>query len=224
VTDLLPAAPLLAAFVAASLVLAVTPGPGVIYIVARSLSQGRGSGLASVAGVALGNFGNAVGASLGLAALFAVSSAAFTVVKWAGAAYLVWLGVQALRLRGATQAAAPAPEPLARVFREGVIISLLNPKTTLFFAAFLPQFVSPVGAGSGSVVVQTLLLGALFVAIAAVSDTVYALLAGAIAPRLAGRVPRWGRWLTGGAYIGLGVLTALAEQRPAASVMRSSQV
>jgi threonine/homoserine/homoserine lactone efflux protein len=222
--DVLPPWPLLAAFVAASGVLAITPGLGVIYIVARSLSQGRRSGLASVAGVALGNFGNALGASLGLAALFAVSAAAFTAVKWAGAAYLVWLGVQALRARVGVQAEAPAPQALGRVFRDGVVVSLLNPKTTLFFAAFLPQFLSTHALPADSLVAQTLLLGALFVAIAAISDTAYALLAGAVAPRLAGRVPRWGRWLTGGVYIGLGVLTALAEQRPAASVMRRSQV
>src|SRR5437868_8654587 len=97
--DLLPPFPLLGAFLVASFVLAVTPGPGVFYIVARSVTQGRLSGLASVAGVALGNLGNAVGASLGLAALFAVSSLAFTVVKYLGALYLVWLGVQALRKR-----------------------------------------------------------------------------------------------------------------------------
>jgi threonine/homoserine/homoserine lactone efflux protein len=222
--DVLPHWPLLGAFIAASLVLAVTPGPGVIYIVARSLAQGRRCGLASVAGVALGNFGNALGASLGLAALFAVSSAAFTVVKWVGAAYLVWLGIQALRApRADSTVAVPGPAPLRRVFRDGVIVSLLNPKTTIFFAAFLPQFVAP----GASVVAQTLLLGALFVAIAAASDSVYAWLAGSVAPRLAGPDsgwPRWGRWLSAGAYIGLGVLTALAEQRPAASEMRRSQV
>jgi threonine/homoserine/homoserine lactone efflux protein len=220
---LLPPWPLLSAFVLASLVLAVTPGPGVIYIVARSLAHGRAGALVSVAGVALGNLGNAVGAALGLAALFAVSSAAFSVVKWAGAAYLVWLGISALRAPGAlgnpSPGAPPLPASLARVFRDGLLVALLNPKTTIFFAAFLPQFVSP----GASLVVQTLALGALFVAIAAVSDTAYALLAGAIAPRLAGRVPRWGRWLSAGAYIGLGVLTALAE-RPAASVTRRSQV
>jgi threonine/homoserine/homoserine lactone efflux protein len=104
-SDFLPAWPLLSAFLIASFILAITPGPGVFYIVTRSLLQGRRFGLASVAGVALGNFGNAVGASLGLAALFAVSSLAFLVVKYAGALYLVYLGVQALR----------APYP-ARVF------------------------------------------------------------------------------------------------------------
>jgi threonine/homoserine/homoserine lactone efflux protein len=213
--DLLPPAALLSAFVVASLVLAVTPGPGVIYIVARSLAQGRRSGLASVAGVALGNLGNAAGASLGLAALFAVSSLAFTAVKWAGAAYLVWLGVQALRAPVARAAEAPVPEPLRKVFRDGVIVSLLNPKTTIFFAAFLPQFMQP----GAPVVAQSLLLGGLFVLIAAASDTAYAMLAGAVAPALAGGGEggggwqRAGRWAAGGAYIGLGVLTALTGQR-----------
>jgi threonine/homoserine/homoserine lactone efflux protein len=210
--DLLPPAALLSAFVAASVVLAVTPGPGVIYIVARCLAQGRRSGLASVAGVALGNLGNAAGASLGLAALFEVSSLAFTVVKWAGAAYLVWLGVQALRAPPVRPAEAPPPEPLRRVFRDGVIVSLLNPKTTIFFAAFLPQFMQ----SGAPVVVQSLLLGSLFVLIAAVSDTACALLAGAVAPALGrsgGPWQRAGRWAAGGAYIGLGLLTALTGQR-----------
>lgn len=221
--DALPPWPLLSAFVVASVVLAVTPGPGVLYIVARCLAQGRASGLASVAGVALGNLGNALGAALGLAALFAVSSAAFTVVKWAGAAYLVWLGVAALRARPAATEAAqgqPAAAALGRVFRDGFFVALLNPKTTIFFAAFLPQFIAP----QGPVVVQTALLGVLFVAIAAISDTAYALLAGSVAPRLRGAgVGRWGRWLSGGTYIGLGVLTALSDTRPAASEMRRSQ-
>src|SRR6266851_4284300 len=96
-TDLLPAWPLLSAFLVASFILAVTPGPGVFYVVTRSLLQGRRFGLASVAGVALGNLGNAFGASIGLAALFAVSSLAFSVVKYAGALYIIYLGIQALR-------------------------------------------------------------------------------------------------------------------------------
>src|SRR5688572_1551794 len=121
--DLLPSWPLLTAFLAASLVLAVTPGPGVLYIVTRSLVQGKRSGLASVAGVALGNLGNAIGASAGLAVLFAASSPAFLAVKYAGAYYLIYLGVRALR---APPAADVAPErlaevSLARVFRDGFL-------------------------------------------------------------------------------------------------------
>ena len=114
-SELMPAAPLLAGFLLASFVLAITPGPGVMYIVARSLAEGRAAGLASVAGVALGNLGNAIGASLGLAALFAVSSIAFTLVKYAGAAYLIYLGVRALR--ASTQAfSVIEPAPRRRSF------------------------------------------------------------------------------------------------------------
>lgn len=211
-TDLLPPWPLLSAFMLASLVLAITPGPGVFYILARSLSQGRRHGLASVAGVALGNFGNAVGAALGLAALFAVSSLAFTVVKFAGAGYLIYLGIQALRApEAAPDAAAPAPHSLGRIFRDGFVVALLNPKTALFFAAFLPQFMAP----QGSVIGQSVALGAIFVAIAALSDTAYALAAGWLAPRLnrVSRLRRAGRYLTGSVFIGLGVLAAFTGRR-----------
>src|SRR6478735_1338052 len=152
---MLPELPLLLAFVGASLVLALTPGPAVVYIVARTVAQGRASGLASVLGVALGNLGNAVGAALGLAALFAVSSAAFTVVKWAGAAYLVYLGIRLWRTVPASAGPATPPppvQPLDRVFRDGFVVALLNPKTSLFFAAFLPQFMD----GHGSALAQTL--------------------------------------------------------------------
>jgi threonine/homoserine/homoserine lactone efflux protein len=211
----LPSGPLLSAFAVASLVLAIIPGPGVIYIVTRSLVQGRSAGLTSVAGVALGNFGNAIGASLGLAALFAVSSAAFTVVKYAGAAYLVYLGIQALRAP-VTEAQAEAPPPpsvrLGRIFRDGFVVALLNPKTAVFFAAFLPQFMDP----SRPAIPQGISLGALFVGIAAITDTAYALAASTVAPVLAraGRLRAMGRYLSGGTFIGLGVLTALGGPRP----------
>jgi threonine/homoserine/homoserine lactone efflux protein len=205
--------PLLWAFVIASLVLAMTPGPVVLFVVARTLSQGRLVGLASVVGAALGNLVNAIGAALGLAALFAVSSLAFTVVKWAGAAYLVWMGIKALR-RKPEAAGSPtefeAPR-LSRIFREGFLVALLNPKTTIFFAAFLPQFLHP---GSGPM--ASVLLGALFVLIAAGTDCLYVLLAG-----VAGRFFRSGgqrgadigRYTTAATFIGLGVFTAASGSR-----------
>ncbi|MFZ5509893.1 MAG: LysE family translocator [Pseudomonadota bacterium] len=203
--DILPGGSLLTAFLAASLVLAVTPGPGVLYIVARSLAQGRGAGLASAAGVALGNLGNALGAALGLAALFALSSLAFTVVKYAGAAYLVYLGIRLLRAPAAAGTAAMAPARLGRIFRDGFVVALLNPKTTLFFAAFLPQFMSP----AASPLVQSLALGAIFVALAALTDSVYALAASALSPALSRHgAGRLGRYATAGAFIGLGIFTA----------------
>jgi threonine/homoserine/homoserine lactone efflux protein len=210
---MLPDTPLLLAFIGASLVLALTPGPAVVYIVARTLAQGRACGLSSVLGVALGNLANAVGAALGLAALFAVSSAAFTVVKWAGAAYLVYLGIKLWRAKPAvadgTVAQAPA-QPLRRVFRDGFLVALLNPKTSLFFAAFLPQFMD----AHASPLVQTLALGSVFVAIACCTDLVYVLTASLIAPRLgkAARHAVWGNRLAGTSFIGLGVLTALGSR------------
>jgi threonine/homoserine/homoserine lactone efflux protein len=209
---ILPSWPLLSAFLAASFILAVTPGPGVFYIVTRSVMQGRRHGLASVLGVALGNLGNAVGASIGLAALFAISSLAFTVVKYAGALYLIYLGIQALRAPQVAPASAnPAPASLARIFRDGFVVALLNPKTAIFFAAFLPQFMS----ADAAPIVQSIALGSLFVAIAAMTDTGYALAAGAVAPMLsrARGVRALGRYLTGGAFIGLGVFTALGGPR-----------
>ena len=207
----LPAWPMLAAFCAASVVLAVTPGPGVLYIVARSLAHGRAAGLASVAGVALGNFGNALGASLGLAALFAASSLAFTVVKVAGAGYLIGLGIRTLAAPGRTAPAAAAlPRHSAgRMLRDGFFVALLNPKTAVFFAAFLPQFM----AGHSRSMAQPVFLGALFVAIAMISDTLYVLTARAAAPVLARTGRSAGRYLSGGVLIGLGVLTALVGQR-----------
>lgn len=209
-SDLLPDGPLLSAFLIASLLLAVTPGPGVLYIVARSLGEGRRSGLASVAGVALGNFGNALAAAFGLAALFAISTLAFTLVKYAGAAYLVYLGIQMWRRPAVAPGDVP-PMSLHSVFRDGFVVALFNPKTTLFFAAFLPQFMR----ADAAPLPQSLTLGALFVAIAAVTDSLYALGAGALAPLLK-RLrdsPALGRRLGGSLFIGLGVFAALTGQR-----------
>ena len=210
-TDLFPPWPLFSAFLLASFVLAVTPGPGVLYIVTRSLVQGRRFGLVSVADVALGNLGNALAASVGLAALFAVSSLAFAIVKYAGALYLVYLGVQMMRSSpGGHSAAVPAAVPLQHIFRDGFVVALLNPKTTVFFAAFLPQFLSP----GTPPMFQSVVLGFLFVAIAAATDSAYALAAGAAAPVLRGKAVRSvGRRLGGGVFISLGVFAALAGTR-----------
>lgn len=211
--DLLPPLPLLLAFLTASFILAITPGPAVVYILARTLSQGRSSGLASVAGVALGNLGNAIGAAVGLAALFAVSSAAFTLVKWAGAAYLIVMGVKMLRSAGPSTTASNTPvEPLkrGRIFRDGFLVALLNPKTALFFAAFLPQFMS----AHASPLWQSLVLGAGFVAVAACTDLFYVLAASVVAPRLGhlGAQARWGQRAAGASFIGLGLLTAFSSR------------
>jgi threonine/homoserine/homoserine lactone efflux protein len=212
-TDLFPPWPLFSAFLLASLLLAVTPGPGLLYILTRSLVQGPRAGLLSVAGVAAGNLGNALAASAGLAALFAVSSLAFTLVKYAGALYLVYLGLNMLLAAPAeSRPDMASPAPSGRVLRDAFVVALLNPKTTIFFAAFLPQFLSP-GAAP---MLQGMALGALFVAIAAATDSAYALAAAAVAPALrSGGVRRIGRYLGGGVFIGLGVFTALTGSRGA---------
>lgn len=208
-TDIPVAWPVLAAFGLASLALAAAPGPGVLYIVTRTIAQGRRAGIASVAGVALGNLGNAIGAAIGLAALFALSSAAFTVVKFAGAAYLVYLGIRALRPTDGGAERAPFEEPhLGRIFRQGGLVALLNPKTALFFAAFLPQFIDP----AGSAIVQSVLFGSLFVLVAACTDTAYVLAAGVAATTL-GNVriaPALGRYASAAVFVGLGIFTAVS--------------
>jgi threonine/homoserine/homoserine lactone efflux protein len=211
VTDLFPTWPLLTAFLVASFILAVTPGPGVLYIVTRSITQGRQAGLASVAGVALGNLGNVIGASLGLAVLFAVSSLAFSIVKYTGAAYLIYLGIQAIRTTTVSNVApAMTPDSSLTIFRDGFVVALLNPKTALFFAAFLPQFIN-----TDASPLQSIVLGTLFVSVAAATDTLYALTASVIAPTLAKAcgLRRSGRYLSGGIFIGLGLLTALSTNR-----------
>lgn len=208
---LFPPWPLFSAFLLASLVLALSPGPGVFYIVTHSLVQGRRSGLVSVAGIALGNLGNALAATVGLAALFAVSSFVFSLFKYAGALYLVYIGVQMLRCSPADHSAAmPAIAPFWRVFRDGFVVALLNPKTAFFFAAFLPQFLNP----NAPPMFQSMVLGLFFVAIAAVTDSAYAFTAGTIAPVLRGSgVRRTARHLGGGVLIALGVYAALAGSR-----------
>ncbi len=210
----LPPWPLLSAFLLASFILAITPGPGVLFIVARSATQGRRVGMASVLGVAAGNLGSAAIASAGLAALFAVSAFAFNVVKIAGAGYLIYMGIRALRRQPEPGPIPSQPvQPLGQVFRDGFIVSILNPKTAIFFAAFLPQFLGtqPVTA------IHSMALGGLFVLIATCTDTLYALAAGSLAARLGGdlRLRRWGNVLSGTIFIGLGVWAALTGQRAA---------
>lgn len=215
--SLLPPAPLLTAFVVAAVVLAISPGPGVLFIVTCSALHGRRAGLVSVAGVALGNLGNVAAASLGLAALFAASALAFAIVRLAGALYLVFLGVALLRGRGGGADAAAAPPPkLRRTFRDACIVALLNPKTLLFFAAFLPQFVADHAAlAAGTAALRGFALGTLFVAIAALSDSAYALAAAAIAPSMTrtSGLRDAGRYVGGVTLIGLGIFAATAGLR-----------
>ena len=209
-TDLLPALPVLSAFLVASLVLAVTPGPGVFYIVTRSVTEGRAAGLASVLGVALGNFGCAVGASVGLAAVISASSVVFEVVRYLGALYLFLLGWKALQAKKPHVAqSVHSACSNARVVRDGFVVAVLNPKTALFFAAFLPQFIAPGTAH----VFQPLILGALFVVIAASTDTLYALFASLAAPDLSRANSAVTRFASSAAYFGLGLFAVLSGNR-----------
>jgi len=200
----------LALFLAASAALIVTPGPAVLYVVARGASQGRRAGLVSMLGIGLGNTVHALLATLGLAAVLASSPRAFAAVRYAGAAYLVWLGLRRLAAPEPKGEAA-APDPGARVFRDAVVVAVTNPKTALFFLAFLPQFADP----GAPLAPQMLLLGAMFVVLAMASDSTYALLAGAIGAWLRRRpgAAAGGRWATALVYLGLGVAAALSGLR-----------
>lgn len=201
-------------FLAASAVLILTPGPAVLYIVARSVSQGRAAGLVSALGVGAGNLVHAVAAALGLSAILASSAAAFAAVKYLGAAYLVYLGARKfLTAPTETPGMRCAPQTLAAVFRQGLLVGTFNPKTALFFLAFLPQFAV---AGHGPVWGQLLLFGIVFVALAVISDSTYALLGGAVGGWLKRRraFARGERYVSGAVYCGLGVVAALSG-RPA---------
>src|SRR5260370_12453548 len=160
-------------FVVASIVLLLTPGPAVLYIVARSVEQGRAAGLVSVLGIHLGTIVHITAAAVGLSALLVSSALAFAIVKYLGAAYLIWIGIRTLMAKDPDPAAPEIPaEPLRRVFRDGFVVNLFNPKTAIFFLAFLPQFVDP---ARGPVHWQILTLGLTFMGLRIISDGMFAL-------------------------------------------------
>jgi threonine/homoserine/homoserine lactone efflux protein len=198
-------------FLLTALVLLLTPGPAVLYIVARSIDQGRRAGLVSMLGVHAGTLVHIAAAAAGLSALLAASATAFSTVKYLGAAYLVYLGVRRMLDRVPAAGDGPRRTPrLRRAFLDGVVVNVLNPKTALFFLAFLPQFVD---VARGHVGLQVLVLGGLFVALGLVTDGGYALTAGTAARWLRGH-PRFlasERWVSGGMYLGLGLVAALAS-------------
>jgi threonine/homoserine/homoserine lactone efflux protein len=206
----LPELSVLGLFLVTAAVLLVTPGPAVLYIVTCSVEQGRLAGLVSALGVHAGTLVHVAAAALGLSALLVSSAFAFAVVKYLGAAYLVYLGVR--KILGRDRAAggpAPAPRNLRWLFVRGTVVNVLNPKTALFFLAFLPQFVD---VAKGAIALHILVLGAIFVALGVVSDGLYALLAGTAGGwlRRDGRILRAERYVTGGVFVGLGVTAALA--------------
>jgi threonine/homoserine/homoserine lactone efflux protein len=192
----------------AALALLAIPGPAVLYIVFQSAEQGRRVGLASVAGVHLGTLVHVAAASAGLSALIVASSVAFSVVKYAGAAYLIYLGIRKLFERDGETRVERKREPLRRAFVRGTIVNALNPKTALFFLAFLPQFVAPDRGGVWS---QALVLGFLFVGLGLVTDSLYALAAGTVGGRLR-RQRTAVRFGSGLVFIALGATAALAKR------------
>jgi threonine/homoserine/homoserine lactone efflux protein len=198
-------------FAAAALALAVVPGPAVLYIVARSVDQGRFAGLVSALGIGVGSLVHVTAATIGLSSLLASSATAFTVVKYAGAAYLILLGIHRLLTREeVAEVAARPPRALRKIFRDGVIVNVLNPKTALFFLAFLPQFVDP---DQGAATLQILVLGLIFTVIALSSDSLWALAAGTLGGWL--RRSRWylgvKRWVTGTVFVLLGASATRAS-------------
>ena len=200
-------------FVVASVVLLVTPGPAVLYIVARSVDQGRAAGLVSVLGIHLGTIVHITAAAVGLSALLVSSALAFAIVKYLGAAYLIWIGIRTLMAKDPDPEAPVVPaEPLHRIFRDGFLVNLFNPKTAIFFLAFLPQFVDP---ARGALHWQILILGLTFMGLGIISDGIFALVAGAAGDflRRNRHFLRFQRWFAGTAFIGLGVTAALATRK-----------
>lgn len=204
----MPDSATIAAFAAASLALLLIPGPAVIYILNRSVADGRRIGLASVAGLELGNLVHVIAAAVGLSAVLAASAVAFSVVKWAGAAYLVVIGLNTLRRPPAAIDTDRPSVSAQRAFTQGVVVNILNPKVALFFLSFLPQFIDPDLGHPGR---QALVLGLVFVAIGVVTDGVYALVASALrGALLRGRSLAFvQRYVAGVVFIALGVLAAL---------------
>ncbi len=200
----------LTVFVIAALVLLATPGPAVLYIVARSVDQGRRAGIVSTLGIGTGTLIHVFAAALGVSALLAASAVAFSVVKFLGAGYLIFLGLRRIYGRGEAEDTTEIRKSgLRRIYWQGFLVNLLNPKTALFFFAFLPQFVE---VSLGRVPLQVFILGTLFVLMGILSDGVYAMLAGTLGQHLRRNVRFLSaeRYIGGGALIALGVTTALS--------------
>ncbi|HZR40745.1 MAG TPA: LysE family translocator [Ktedonobacteraceae bacterium] len=205
----MPTATTIALFLVAGLGLVLIPGPNIIYIVTRSVDQGRRAGLVSALGVEVATLVHVTAAAFGLSALLLSSALAFSVVKYVGAAYLIYLGIRTLLTRDQHQETVVVePKSLSHIFFQGVLVNLLNPKTALFFFAFLPQFVDP---ARGAVVGQVLFFGILLNLLGLCNDILYALLADRVGKWLKGTAQfrRVQRYVTGGIYLALGVTTAL---------------
>ena len=208
----MPEAGTLLVFAAAALALIVVPGPAVLYIVSQSIDRGRLAGFVSALGIAVGALVHVCAAAIGLSSLLVSSATAFNVVKYAGAAYLIGMGLWTIAKRPDVEpASAPSERRLRRRFAQGVVVNVLNPKTALFFFAFLPQFVDP---EQGAAALQIGVLGLVFVLLAVASDSVWALAAGTASERLRGsrRFLSVQRYVSGSVFVGLGALTAAAKR------------
>ena len=200
-------------FIIASLALLITPGPAVLYIVARSMNQGKMAGIVSVLGVETANFFHASAAAAGLSAILLSSAIAFTLIKYLGAAYLIYMGIRKIMASEEDiKAELRQRESLSRIYAQGFVVNLFNPKTALFFFAFLPQFVN---TANTNVTLQMFLLGIIFVILAIITDSAYALISSSIAGKLNTNknFARNQRYFTGLIYIGLGVVTAFTGSR-----------
>jgi threonine/homoserine/homoserine lactone efflux protein len=200
----------LSLFVAAAAVLVFMPGPNTLYVVARSINQGLAAGIVSSLGVQIGTLFHVAAAAFGISALLLASAWAFNAVKYAGAVYLIYLGVKTLLAKEKVEVSEKIEKnSLRRIFTQGIVVNLLNPKTAVFFFAFLPQFVDE---SRGAVAIQIILLGLILIILGAASDSIYALTAGAVNRwmRGSGKFLRFQRYFAGTVYIGLGATTAFA--------------
>jgi threonine/homoserine/homoserine lactone efflux protein len=207
----MPSIESLLAFGIASLALLVIPGPAVLYIINRSVADGRNVALTAVAGLEIGNFMHVIAATVGLSAVIATSAAAFSVVKWIGAGYLIYIGIRTLATK--PQAVNQLNDPMSRrrAFTQGIVVNTFNPKVALFFLSFLPQFID---ANRGSAALQSLVLGSTFVVLGCISDSLFAILASALrGTLLRGKsLPFVQRYVAGSVFIALGAIASTTRR------------
>jgi threonine/homoserine/homoserine lactone efflux protein len=199
------------AFAIASLALLVIPGPAVLYVINRSIADGRSTALAAVAGLEVGNFMHVVAATLGLSAVIAASATAFGVVKWIGAGYLIYVGLRTLSRKPVSFSQEQKSLSRRKSFTQGIVVNTFNPKVALFFLSFLPQFID---TENGSTALQSLIIGSIFVVLGMCSDGLYAILASALrGPLLKGKsLPFVQRYVAGSVFITLGIIASTTRR------------
>ena len=207
----MPSLDSIVAFAIASLALLVIPGPAVLYVINRSIADGRSIALAGVAGLELGNFVHVIAATIGLSAVIAASATAFGIVKWIGAGYLVFIGLRTLTKKPQAMEAQTTSLSRGKSFTQGIIVNTFNPKVALFFLSFLPQFIDE---KLGSAALQSLILGSMFVAIGLCTDGMYAILASALRTTLlrGKSLPFVQRYVAGTVFIALGLIASTTRR------------